>query len=220
MSVERTARGMGTREARVRVSRGALRRNIEDILRWTTDIAIDLRRDACGHGADLVAGVARELGVRIYSEGDDPAGARSLAPLDAVYGLAGRGTPAMTLAAPVLSTKPLRAGEGVSYGYRFRAERDTTIALVAGGYAQGLVRAIGGHAETLLNGSRRRIVGRIAMDVHVVDLEGAGAEPGDESVLFGEGDPSLLAAWAAATGMTELELAACVGRSVEREAIA
>ncbi|WP_258861444.1 alanine racemase C-terminal domain-containing protein [Microbacterium sp. JB110] len=207
-------------EAMVRVSRGALRENIASILRGATDIAIDVRRDACGHGADLVAGVAHELGIRIFAEGDDPHGARSLAPLDAVYGLTGRGVPAMTLVAPVLSTKPLLQGEGVSYGYRFTAERDTRIALVSGGYAQGLVRAIGGTAEVLLNGARCRIVGRVAMDVHVVDLEGADAVAGDEATLFGAADPQLLAAWAHATGMTELELAACVGLGVEREVVA
>ena len=59
----------------VRVSRGALRENIASILRGATDIVIDVRRDACGHGADLVAGVAHELGIRIFAEGDDPHGA-------------------------------------------------------------------------------------------------------------------------------------------------
>lgn len=198
----------------VRVSRAALETNIRAVLSADPGAAIDVRRDACGHGADLVADVARARGAAILCAEDDPSRA---APLEAVYGLAGRGVPAMTLHAPVLSTKPLRVGEGVSYGYRFRAERDTTIALVAGGYAQGVVRAIGGRAETLLAGRRRRIIGRVAMDVHVVDLEGDDARPGDEAVVFGTDDPALLAAWADATGMTELELAAIVGLHVERE---
>ncbi len=197
-----------------RISRDALRANILALLEADPGAVIDVRRDACGHGSDLVAGIAREIGAPVLAAGEDRERA---APLEALYGLAGHGTPAMTLHAPVLSTKPLRAGEGVSYGYRFRAERDTTIALVAGGYAQGLVRAIGGTAETILNGRRRRIVGRVAMDVHVVDLEGDDAQPGDEAVVFGADDPALLAAWADATGMTELELAAIVGLHVERE---
>ncbi|MCH3159094.1 hypothetical protein K3X38_14655, partial [Listeria monocytogenes] len=54
------------------------------------------------------------------------------------------GVPAMTLVGTVLSTKRLLAGEGVSYGYRFRAPADTRVALVTGGYAQGVVRSAGG----------------------------------------------------------------------------
>jgi len=204
---------------RVRVSRAALRENISSVLRWATDITIDLRRDACGHGADLVAGIAHELGLGIFAEGDDPARARSLAPLDAVFGLAGRGVPAMTAVAPVLSTKRLLAGEGVSYGYRYRAAADTRIALVAGGYAQGVVRSLGGAVPTLIAGEPHPIVGRIAMDVHVVELGGSRAEPGDETVLFGAADPTLLTSWAEATGMTELELAAGTALHAQREVV-
>ena len=52
----------------------------------------------------------------------------------------------------VLVVKPLRAGEGVSYGYTHRAARDTRIALVVGGYAQGIVRALGNRAPVLDRG--------------------------------------------------------------------
>lgn len=214
MSLEQVDSG-----TRVRISRGALRDNIAAVLTWTTDVAIDVRRDACGHGADLVAGVAHELGLGIFAEGDDLSRSRALAPLEAVYGLSGRGAPAMTFVGPVLSTKRLLEGEGVSYGYRFRAGKDTTIALVAGGYAQGIVRALGDRTDTMVSGRRRPIVGRIAMDVHVVDLGGGEAAAGEETVLFGAPDPALLTGWAAATGMTEVELAACVGLGADREVV-
>ena len=49
----------------------------------------------------------------------------------------------MRLTGSVLLTKALRAGEGVSYGYTHRADADTRVALVTGGYAQGVVRGLG-----------------------------------------------------------------------------
>ncbi|GAB2527160.1 hypothetical protein GCM10027064_25350 [Microbacterium petrolearium] len=114
------------------------------------------------------------------------------------------------LSGRVLQTKPLLAGEGVSYGYRFRATRDTRVALVTGGYAQGVVRALGGHATVMIRGRELPIVGRVAMDVCVVEIGDAEVEAGDEAVFLGPGHPGALAAWARATGLTEDELAAGV----------
>lgn len=111
----------------------------------------------------------------------------------------------------VLQTKPLRAGEGVSYGYRFRAPADTRVALVSGGYAQGVVRALGGQATVWIRGAEFPIVGRVAMDVCVVDIGTVDIVPGDEAVFFGPEHPGALAHWARVTGMTELELAAGAG---------
>ncbi|MCV7322757.1 alanine racemase [Mycolicibacterium confluentis] len=114
----------------------------------------------------------------------------------AVYGLspiAGRGdfglSPAMTLKAPVALVKPVRAGEGVSYGHAWVADRDTTVALVPVGYADGVFRGLGGRLEVAINGVRRRSVGRVCMDQFVVDL-GPGITDvcvGDEVILFGPG---------------------------------
>jgi len=113
----------------------------------------------------------------------------------AVYGLdplpgAGHGLiPAMTLSAPVAMVKPVAAGQGVSYGHRWITERDTTVALVPLGYADGIVRALSGRFEVSINGRRRPSIGRICMDQFVVDL-GPGpvdVAEGDEAVLFGPG---------------------------------
>ncbi|MBN9187598.1 MAG: alanine racemase, partial [Microbacterium sp.] len=49
----------------------------------------------------------------------------------------------MSLVGRVLSTKVLLADEGVSYGLTYRAPEDTHIALVTGGYAQGVLRGLG-----------------------------------------------------------------------------
>ena len=210
---------------RVQISRGALERNLAAALRDAPERGVDLRRDACGHGAGLVAEAARGLGVR-SALGDGPVEGLALAdeaqllPPERVFGLAGGGEPVMTFSGRVLQTKPLRAGEGVSYGYRHRAAFDTRVALVTGGYAQGVVRALGGAATVRIRGEERPIVGRVAMDVCVVDLGELEVAPGDEAVFFGQGHPASLASWARATGLTELELVAFPGLRCEREVTA
>lgn len=114
----------------------------------------------------------------------------------AVYGLSPipeRGDmglrPAMTLKCPVAMVKSLAPGDGVSYGHTWIAERDTTVALLPIGYADGVYRALSGRIDVLINGRLRPSVGRICMDQFVVDL-GPGAvdvAEGDEAILFGPG---------------------------------
>ncbi len=97
--------------------------------------------------------------------------------------------PAMTLKCAVTMVKPVKAGDGVSYGHTWIAERDTNLALLPIGYADGLYRPLGGRIDVLINGRLRRSVGRVCMDQFVVDL-GPGtpdAAEGDEAILFGPG---------------------------------
>jgi alanine racemase len=97
--------------------------------------------------------------------------------------------PAMTVKCAVALVKSIRAGEGVSYGHTWIAERDTTVALLPIGYADGVFRSLGGRLDVLINGRRRPGVGRICMDQFLVDL-GPGqvdVAEGDEAVLFGPG---------------------------------
>ena len=97
--------------------------------------------------------------------------------------------PAMTVKCVVALVKAIRTGEGVSYGHTWIAERDTNVALMPIGYADGVVRALGGRLEVLINGRRRPGVGRICMDQFLVDL-GPGrldVTEGDEAILFGPG---------------------------------
>jgi alanine racemase len=97
--------------------------------------------------------------------------------------------PAMTVKCAVVLVKSIRAGEGVSYGHTWIAERDTTVALMPIGYADGVFRSLGGRLNVLINGRRRPGVGRICMDQFLVDL-GPGqidVAEGDEAILFGPG---------------------------------
>jgi alanine racemase len=97
--------------------------------------------------------------------------------------------PAMTLKCPVALVRSVKAGDGVSYGHTWIAPRDTSLALLPIGYADGVFRVLSGRIDVLINGRLRRSVGRICMDQFVVDL-GPG-EPdvaeGDDAILFGPG---------------------------------
>ncbi|WP_309064330.1 alanine racemase [Microbacterium sp.] len=209
---------------------------------------VDLRHDAYGHGLDGVAQLVADAGAaailvdddaaseRVRAAGvralTDPDRARVTAEVDpgALFGIPGAGDtvpardapPVMRLEGQVLSTKPLHAGEAVSYGYTHRAPHDTRVALVTGGYAQGIVRALGNRVRVEVAGAMRPVVGRIAMDVCVVDLEGHDVEAGAPVVYFGGDGPACdaLASWEAATGMSALELVVVVGRHVRREWVA
>ncbi|MVQ42462.1 hypothetical protein GON06_09855 [Microbacterium sp. MAH-37] len=191
----------------------------------------DLRRDAWGHG---VAEVARAAAGRLNVLVDDEDIAQQLRAtgVDAVtsglpdvdpfllYGLPGAGvTPVMRLVGTVMSTKPLRAGDAVSYGYTHRAPEPTTVALVTGGYAQGVVRSLGNHGRAEIDGVLRPIIGRVAMDVCVVDLQGEDAAEGTEVTYFGGEGPArdALADWARITGLTVGELVGVAGMSSGRE---
>ena len=135
----------------------------------------------------------------------------------AVYGLSpvpdlgGMGLlPAMTLRSQVAMVRAVRAGDGVSYGHTWIADRDTTVALLPLGYADGVFRALSGRIDVLINGRLRRSVGRICMDQFVVDL-GPGVPDvaeGDQAVIFGpgsEGEPTAQD-WAEALGTIHYEV--------------
>ena len=141
-------------------------------------------------------------GVALY--GLDPLGGDPSA-----YGL----RPAMTVQAPVALTKRVPAGTGVSYGHAYVTERETTLALVPVGYADGVPRAAGNTAPVLVGGAQRPIAGRVCMDQFVLDVGDATVRPGDPVVLWGPGDRGEPTAqqWADALDTIHYELVTRVG---------
>jgi alanine racemase len=126
--------------------------------------------------------------------------------------------PAMTVSAPLVMAKRLRAGEGVSYGHTWVADRDTTVGLVPVGYADGVPRHASSRAEVWVAGRRRPIRGRVCMDQFVVDLGGDLPEPGEPVVLFGpgtRGEPTAQE-WAEACGTISYEIVSRIGGRLGR----
>ncbi|HSY07611.1 MAG TPA: alanine racemase [Steroidobacteraceae bacterium] len=96
--------------------------------------------------------------------------------------------PVMTLETTVLATRRVARGEGVGYGAAWRAERDTTIAILAGGYGDCLPRSLANGAPVLIDGRRAALVGHVSMDMIAVNIdEVADVHVGSRGVLWGAG---------------------------------
>ncbi|MGH3878412.1 MAG: alanine racemase [Actinophytocola sp.] len=116
--------------------------------------------------------------------------------------------PAMTFRSSVALTKRIEAGESVSYGQTWTAGRDTNLALVPVGYADGVPRLLSGRLSVWLAGRRRPVVGRVCMDQLVVDCEDDLVPVGEEVVLFGTGERGEPTAteWADTLGTIDYEI--------------
>jgi len=105
--------------------------------------------------------------------------------------------PALSLHSYVAQLKPCAKGESAGYGRRFVAERDTWVATVPVGYADGIRRALTNNADVLIGGRRHPLVGTVSMDNITVDLGPAPSAPvaiGAPVVLIGsQGDERILA---------------------------
>jgi len=95
--------------------------------------------------------------------------------------------PAMTVRAQILLTKRVPVGTGVSYGPDFVTDRETTLALVPLGFADGVPRQSAGRGCVAIHGVRCPIVGRVAMDQIVVDVGDLRVRAGDVAVMLGPG---------------------------------
>lgn len=126
--------------------------------------------------------------------------------------------PALTLTAPVVTVRRVRAGTQVGYGHGWTAPAATHLALLPLGYADGLPRAASGRAEVLVRGRRRPLVGMISMDQAVVDLGADPVPPGETVTVFGPGDDGepTAADWAAWAGTIEHEIVTGIGTRVTR----
>lgn len=82
--------------------------------------------------------------------------------------------------------KTVSAGTPVSYGSRFVTERETKIATVSAGYADGFNRLLSNKGKVLINGNIFPIIGTICMDMFMVDVTGSSVKIGDEVVLIGQ----------------------------------
>ena len=123
--------------------------------------------------------------------------------------------PVASLQVPVLQVRTIQPGESIGYGASFVADQPTRAAILAVGYADGVLRSGAAAGGVWLAGGFRRFLGRISMDLAAVDLTDAGeAPPGDLAELFGE--RLLVDTAAAAAGTNSYELLTRVGSRVER----
>lgn len=132
--------------------------------------------------------------------------------------------PVMTLASRIVALRTVPAGTGVSYGFTHVCERESTLALVPFGYADGMPRALNGSGATVsIGGARAPIVGRIGMDQCIIDVTALAPQPrvGDRVVLFGDpaiGHPAV-EEWASRLDTIAYEIVSRIGERVHRVAV-
>ncbi len=127
--------------------------------------------------------------------------------------------PIFQLKSVVSQLKTIHKGDTVSYGRTFKAERDTRLALIPCGYADGFNRRLSGNWEVIVNGKKAPVCGRICMDQTLIDVTDIPeVKLGDEVIVYSnelEGGSSVTEA-AKRIGTINYELLCAVGTRVPR----
>lgn len=127
--------------------------------------------------------------------------------------------PVMTLKTNVVHIKTLPPGEYVSYGRKFKTERESVIATLPVGYADGYTRLLFQKGKVILRGSFAPVIGRICMDQCMIDVTDiSGVKVGDEVILIGEDGKNKFTADTVAEliGTINYEIVCMVGKRVPR----
>ena len=123
--------------------------------------------------------------------------------------------PLMTVRTTVAQLREIPAGTSISYGRTYTAERDMRVAVLPIGYADGLLRGLSGKVSFRIRGRMARSVGRICMDMCMIDLtDKMGVDVGSEVEIFGK--QNSINDLAALAGTIPYELTCAVSKRVPR----
>lgn len=139
-------------------------------------------------------------------------------PADTVVGNE-RLQPAMRFTTSIVMVKTVAAGTGISYGHTFVTKRETKLAVLPVGYEDGYPRCLSNRGEVLIKGKRAPILGRVCMNLCMVDIsEIGGVEVGDEAVLLGSQGQETITAddIASQAGTISYELLCMLGNNNQR----
>lgn len=101
--------------------------------------------------------------------------------------------PAMSMKTRVVNVKTVSKSNTISYGATFKTDKDLRVATISVGYADGYLRTLSNKAFTVVNGHRAKVLGRICMDLCMIDVSGVNnTSVGDEVLLFGTKDECIL----------------------------
>ncbi len=143
------------------------------------------------------------LGIGLY--GVDSAGSGKL-----------RLQPVATLRSTIAQVKQLKKGESVSYNRRAVVEKDTRIATIRIGYADGYPRRLGnGAGKVWVRGKMATVIGTVCMDMFMIDITGMeDVKAGDDVIIFGPTLPvQQMATWA---GTIPYEIMTGISQRVKR----
>ncbi|MDA0195231.1 MAG: bifunctional UDP-N-acetylmuramoyl-tripeptide:D-alanyl-D-alanine ligase/alanine racemase [Bacteroidetes bacterium] len=120
-----------------------------------------------------------------------------------------------TLQTTISQIRQINVGKSVGYGRAFFAEKDTMIATIAIGYADGYDRRFGnGIGKVLVNGKIAPVIGNICMDMSMIDITGIDASEGDDVIIFGNEPP--VSSLSESIGTIPYEILAAIGSRVKR----
>ena len=120
-----------------------------------------------------------------------------------------------TLKTTISQVRKINKGESVGYSRKGMVDKDSVIATVRIGYADGYPRMLGnGSGKMMVNGNAAPVIGNVCMDMTMLDITGIDAAEGDEVIVFGEA-PSVtdVAGWA---GTISYEILTNISQRVKR----
>ncbi|MBH0256076.1 alanine racemase [Helicobacter pylori] len=92
----------------------------------------------------------------------------------------------ISLKARIVQIKRVKKGELIGYGEHFYTNEETLVGVLALGYADGLVRALGNRIQVAINNQLAPLIGKVCMDQCFIKLNNIEAKEGDEVILFGD----------------------------------
>ncbi|WQT12783.1 alanine racemase [Helicobacter pylori] len=92
----------------------------------------------------------------------------------------------ISLKAQIVQIRSVKKGEFIGYGKYFYTNEETLVGVLALGYADGLVRALGNRIQVAINNQLAPLIGKVCMDQCFVKLNNIEAKEGDEVILFGD----------------------------------
>jgi len=131
--------------------------------------------------------------------------------------------PVLTLKTRVASVRTLPAGANIGYGCTYRLPKETAVATISAGYADGLPLALSNRGHVIIRGKPCQVLGRVSMDYTTVSLDQApDVECGDEVTCLGGHGANAVSVedWAALKGTHSYEIICSLGTRVRRCVIA
>ncbi|GAA8478784.1 alanine racemase [Helicobacter pylori] len=92
----------------------------------------------------------------------------------------------ISLKARIVQIRSVKKGEFIGYGEHFYTNEETLVGVLALGYADGLMRALGNRIQVVINNQLAPLIGKVCMDQCFVKLNNIQAKEGDEAILFGD----------------------------------
>lgn len=96
--------------------------------------------------------------------------------------------PIMSLKSRIVHIKDISENVSISYGRTFVSKNNMTVATISCGYGDGYPRTASNKAYVIINDKKCKVIGRVTMDMFMVDVTGVRCEEGDEVILIGESE--------------------------------